>query len=75
MYGINVCMLSTCLNRGLCFFWVLSLAYPNLLGKKAMLLLYVIMHMFMIWLVEVLYLNQNLLVYSLDISIADEDLP
>jgi len=23
-----------CLNRDLCFFWVSSLAYPNLLGKK-----------------------------------------
>jgi len=23
-----------CLNRDLCFFWVSSLAHPNLLGKK-----------------------------------------
>ena len=25
---------SGCHNRGICFFWVSSLAYPNLLGKK-----------------------------------------
>jgi len=34
-----------CLNRDLCFFWVSSLAHPNLLGKKD----YVVVVVVVVW--------------------------
>ena len=35
-------LLPMCLNRDLCFFWVSSLAYPNLLGTKGYIVVVVL---------------------------------
>ena len=38
-------LVSMCLNRDLCFFWVSSLAYPNLLGKKGYVVVAVVVRL------------------------------
>ena len=35
-----------CLNRDFCFFWVSSLAYPNLLGAKGYVVFVVVDHVY-----------------------------